>query len=87
MGNLVAFINSFISYLLVFVVFAAVIIAAVKVGITARHKKDAKDAQNAQSADAQEYNIRYSSLVPFCVQISCLHENLNAKGYEGSAIL
>jgi len=31
-----------------------VIIAAVKVGITARHKKDAKDAQNAQSADAQE---------------------------------
>ena len=49
MGNLVAFINSFISYLLVFVVFAAVIIAAVKVGITARHKKDAKDAQNAQS--------------------------------------
>ena len=54
MGNLVAFINSFISYLLVFVVFAAVIIAAVKVGITARHKKDAKDAQNAQSADAQD---------------------------------
>ena len=54
MGNLVAFINSFISYLLVFVVFAAVIIAAVKVGITARHKKDARDAQNAQSADAQE---------------------------------
>ena len=54
MGNLVAFINSFISYLLVFVVFAAVIIAAVKGGITARHKKDAKDAQNAQSADAQE---------------------------------
>ena len=54
MGNLVAFINSFISYLLVFVVFAAVIIAAVKVGIPARHKKDAKDAQNAQSADAQE---------------------------------
>ena len=51
MGNLVVFINSFISYLLVFVVFAAVIIAAVKVGITARHKKD---AQNAQSADAQE---------------------------------
>ena len=87
MGNLVAFINSFISYLLVFVVFAAVIIAAVKVGITARHKKDAKDAQNAQSADAQEYNIRYSSLVPFFIQIPCLHENLNAKGYEGSAIL
>ena len=29
----------------------------------------------------------YSSLVPFCVQIPCLHENLNAEGYEGSAIL
>ncbi len=47
MENLVAFINSFISYLLVFVVFAAVIIAAVKVGITARHKKDAKGTKGA----------------------------------------
>ena len=29
----------------------------------------------------------YNSLVPFCIQIPCLHENLNAEGYEGSAIL
>ena len=27
-----------------------------------------------------------SSLVPFCKQISCLHENLLAERYEGSAI-
>ena len=49
MGNLVAFINSFISYLLVFVVFAAVIIAAVKVGITGK-----KDAKERAECNAQE---------------------------------
>ena len=34
----------------------------------------------------QGYNC-YSSLVPFWVQIPCLHENLNSEGHEGSAIL
>ena len=31
--------------------------------------------------------IRYSSLVPFCKQISCSHENLLTKRYGGSATL
>ena len=31
--------------------------------------------------------ISYSSLVPFCKQISCSHENLLTKRYEGSATL
>ena len=31
--------------------------------------------------------FRYSSLVPFCKQISCSHENLLTKRYGGSATL
>lgn len=58
MGNLVAFINSFISYLLVFVVFAAVIIAAVKVGITARIK-GCKGC--AERAECRRTGVKYSA--------------------------
>lgn len=44
MANLTAFFNVFLSYLLLFAVCAAVVAAAVKIGISMRRKKDAKDA-------------------------------------------
>ncbi|MDO4293327.1 MAG: hypothetical protein Q4C65_08910 [Eubacteriales bacterium] len=47
MGNLIAFINSFLSYLLVFAVSIAVIAAAVFAGIQLRRRKDARDAEQS----------------------------------------
>ena len=44
MTNLILFINSFLSYLLVVAVFVAAIGAAVFSGIKLRQKKDSKDA-------------------------------------------
>lgn len=44
MTNLVAFLNSFLSYLLLFAVCVIVVVVAVKIGITMRKNKDAKDA-------------------------------------------
>lgn len=48
MGNLIAFLNSFISYLLLFAVCVIVVFAAVKAGILLRKRKDQKDALLAQ---------------------------------------
>lgn len=47
----VAFLNSFLSYLLVFVIFVAVIAIGVTLGIKLRRKKDAKEALLQSSAD------------------------------------
>lgn len=44
MANLVAFLNSFLSYLLLFAVCVIVVFAAVRIGIVLRKKKDAKEA-------------------------------------------
>lgn len=44
MANLILFLNSFLSYLLVVAVFVAVIAVAVFTGITLRKKKNAEDA-------------------------------------------
>jgi len=48
MSNLTAFLNSFLSYLLVFAVFVAVGGAAVAIGINMRRKKDRKEEQEAK---------------------------------------
>ena len=48
MSNLIAFLNSFLSYLLVFAVFIAVGGAAVAIGINMRRKKDRKEEQEAK---------------------------------------
>ena len=44
MSNLVAFLNSFLSYLLVFGVFVVIAIVAVAIGITLRKAKNTKAA-------------------------------------------
>lgn len=58
MANLVAFLNSFLSYLLLFAVCVIVVVVAVKIGITMRRSKDAKDALAAsvEETDAQAGN-------------------------------
>lgn len=58
MANLVAFLNSFLSYLLLFAVCVIVVAVAVKLGITMRRNKDAKDALAAsvEETDAQAGN-------------------------------
>lgn len=48
MANLVAFLNSFLSYLLLFAVCVIVVAIAVVIGIKLRKKKDAKDALEAK---------------------------------------
>ena len=55
MDNLVLFLNSFLSYLLLFVICVAVIIVAVLIGVKLRRNKDAKDAamiEETKSSDA-----------------------------------
>ncbi|MBQ7839753.1 MAG: hypothetical protein IJ390_04600 [Lachnospiraceae bacterium] len=54
MANLIAFLNSFLSYLLLFAVCVAVILIAVKLGIMLRKNKDAKTALEAAEATDQE---------------------------------
>lgn len=58
MSNLIAFLNSFLSYFLLFAVCVIVVAAAVKIGITARRNKDAKEASEAcaETADGQAGN-------------------------------
>lgn len=52
MNNLILFINSFLSYLLVFAVI--VVVVAVAIGITLRKKKDAKEmALESAAADKE----------------------------------
>ena len=51
MANLIAFLNSFLSYLLVFVICVAAVALACVIGVTLRKKKDAKAAiENAEKA-------------------------------------
>ena len=52
MENLILFINSFFSYLLVFVIAIVVIIVAIFIGTKLRKNKDAKTAI-ASAADAE----------------------------------
>ena len=47
MANLIAFINSFLSYLLLFGICVAVVIAACLIGVRLRRNKDAKEALKA----------------------------------------
>lgn len=54
MANLIAFLNAFLSYLLLFVVCVAVIVAAVRIGIGLRKRKDAKDERTVAMQKAQE---------------------------------
>ena len=49
MSNLILFLNSFLSYLLVFVIIVALVIIACVIGVKWRKSKDMK---NPQSADA-----------------------------------
>ena len=51
MANFIAFINSFLSYLLLFGVCVAVVAAACIIGVYLRKKKDAKDAALKQEQD------------------------------------
>jgi len=54
MNNLILFINSFLSYLLVFAVIVVVVAVAVAIGITLRKKKDAKEmALESAAADKE----------------------------------
>lgn len=54
MSNLIAFVNSFLSYFLLFAVCVVVVIVAVKLGITMRRKKNAKDALLESKEDASK---------------------------------
>lgn len=54
MSNLIAFLNSFLSYLLVMVVVIIVCAIAGYIGITLRKKKNlTEDASDAQGVDAE----------------------------------
>jgi len=53
MNNLILFINSFLSYLLVFVIAIAVIIVAILIGIKLRKNKDAKIVSETEEADSK----------------------------------
>lgn len=54
MDNLILFLNSFMSYLLLFLICVAVIIIAVLIGIKLRKNKDAKDALLASKASEED---------------------------------
>lgn len=54
MPNLIAFVNAFLSYLLVFGVSAAVIGAAVWIGIRLRRKKNEKTAHGSEDTWQEE---------------------------------
>lgn len=53
MNNLILFINSFLSYLLVFAVFAVAIVAACFLGVTLRKRKDKKMETAGLSTEEQ----------------------------------
>lgn len=54
MTNLVLFINSFLSYLLLFVLIIALVIVACIIGVKWRKSKDAKAAANADATAGAE---------------------------------
>lgn len=49
MSNLILFVNSFLSYLLIFVLIIALVIVACIIGVKWRKSKDAKTAAEAQA--------------------------------------
>lgn len=51
MNNLILFVNSFLSYILLFVIIVIVAGIAMSIGITMRKKADAKAALEALSAE------------------------------------
>lgn len=51
---MIAFINSFLSYLLLFAVCVAVVIAAVMIGIKLRKRKNQQEALNADQTAKKE---------------------------------
>ncbi len=53
---MIVFINTFLSYLLVFVVIVALVVISLVLGVKIRHAKDAKKAltEQTQSADTVE---------------------------------
>lgn len=53
MENLILFLNGFLSYLLVFVIFLVAIIVAVFVGIALRKNKNSKAEGNAVTEEAK----------------------------------
>lgn len=53
MNNLILFLNSFLSYLLVFIVFAVLIVVAVLVGIKVRKSKNAKEEIEKSAANIE----------------------------------
>lgn len=62
MNNLILFTNAFLSYLLVFLVFAVLIVVAVLVGIKVRKNKNKKDeiaksASNIEAAAVKKENM------------------------------
>ena len=59
---------------------------SLRTGIPKERRSELDETDRMQYAEIQIF-FCYSSLVPFWVQIPCLHENLNSEGYEGSAIL
>ena len=53
MNNLILFVNSFLSYLLVFAIVVVLCAIAIAIGITMRKKKDAKLALQREAATEQ----------------------------------
>lgn len=54
MGNLMAFIGEFLSYIIVFVIFIATMIIAGNIGVKMRKSKDAKTAATATASETAE---------------------------------
>ncbi len=57
MTNLILFVNSFLSYLLCFLLIVALVVVACIIGVKWRKSKDAKAAQTAGSDEAQQTTI------------------------------
>lgn len=53
-ANAISFINTFTTYLLIYVVFGGCIIAAVFAGIAARKRKNAKEGLTEATADSDK---------------------------------
>ncbi len=54
MNNLILFLNSFLSYILLFLIVVVVAGIAMFIGITMRKKSNAKEAEEAAHADESE---------------------------------
>lgn len=53
-GNAIAFINTFLSYLLLYILFGACVVGAVFAGIAVRKRKDAKDKVSEDAKPKEE---------------------------------